>query len=188
MRSENLTGKPLSLILLGLATPVRRYNPVHSKPNHHSLPLPLDCVLVFWVGGACLWRGLVRAARGYLRVNSRGKAGGSLKKKAGQVTPQAARPPRLFSTSFMPRRRRLDRAGRCRTCVAWCVDGVPSRCASRCSHCLAELSVGPGLAVHEGGPEARCDRRIRMWPRYPQIVGRASPFRRKPLTARRPRP
>ena len=129
VRSENLTGTPLSLILLGLATPVRRYNPVLSKPNHHSLPLPLDCVLVFWVGGACLWRGLVRAARGYLRVNSRGESWGEPQKKAGQVTPQAARPPRLFSTSFMPRRRRLDRAGRCRTCVRWRVDGVPSRCA-----------------------------------------------------------
>ena len=122
---------------------------LQSCPLKTKSPLPSSasrlCVAV--LGGRSL--SLAGPGSGCERIpagkQSEGKLAGASKKRRASHA-RAARPPRLFSTSFMPRRRRLDRAGRCRTCVAWCVDGVPSRCAcaalSRRARRLLSLSRG----------------------------------------------
>lgn len=106
---------------------------LQSCPLKTKSPLPSSasrlCVAV--LGGRSL--SLAGPSSGSERIpagkQSEGKLAGASKKRRGKSRLKPRSPPRLFSTSFMPRRRRLDRAGRCRTCVAWCVDGVPSRCA-----------------------------------------------------------
>ena len=122
---------------------------LQSCPLKTKSPLPSSasrlCVGV--LGGRSL--SLAGSSSGCERITagkqSEGKLAGASKKRRGKSRLSRATAPPLLDF-VMPRRRRLDRAGRCRTCVAWCVDGVPSRCAcaalSRRARRLLSLSRG----------------------------------------------